>query len=492
MALLLSPFANRLRHALKGNKHLKTTNKNSKHPKKNLLSPGLKYSLFIASLLSLMCTSEKSSYTFSDVQTLKVVNVNPGFKKYCELDLNNNFELNAVEASFYGDYETALEQATRRATSTQDIRLPGSKLTAVTLQNGQEHNSDQVIENLQVMLKSENTSQEEKQLIQIMLTQLSPVSVEQIFEKARMLAALPYIVEQAGNFHFTLINEAHYNSQHRAFTKELLKPLWDKGYRYLALEALAYEDKELHQRGYPVSATGYYINDSHFGNLVREALALGYQLITYETQTNIHDNMLRDGDQAHNIYSQTLQKDKDGKVLIHAGYSHIAETGDQNYAPMGSQLKKLAHQDILTIDQQRMSGLNDLSQADSWYAYATHTFNLAEPAIFVNAQYKPITDPINSIGIDIQVYHPATIFKNGRPTWMMKPNLRQVLLPEKLQAYEGCLVQATNKNEVATAVPVDQFIISKGKPMLLPVGSYAIQVINRRGELVCTANLSVH
>lgn len=49
-----------------------------------------------------------------------------------------------------------------------------------------------------------------------------------------------------------MINEAHHQLMHRTFTTSLLEGLYAKGYRFLGLEALAYDDTLLNQRGYPV------------------------------------------------------------------------------------------------------------------------------------------------------------------------------------------------------------------------------------------------
>lgn len=44
------------------------------------------------------------------------------------------------------------------------------------------------------------------------------------------------------------------------------------------------EDTLLNERGYPLLSSGYYTQEPQFGNLVREALRIGYELFPYETQ----------------------------------------------------------------------------------------------------------------------------------------------------------------------------------------------------------------
>jgi hypothetical protein len=316
-------------------------------------TPNSTYPLFIFFILIFIGCNVKG-YEFSEVKHHNIQSFDYGFKEYCRLDFNSNFEWNAVQCSFYGDYQNAIEQATKRASF---VRNPFEDIVIEPA----EIDKEKLVKALNSSLNDSDASLESKEAAQKALKFLSgPKTTEELFSEARPLSAISYISNKAKEYHFTLINEAHYNSQHRFFTKELLRPLWKEGYRCLALETLYHTDTGLYERGYPVLSSGYYTKDSNFGNLIREAIEIGYTLIPYETQ-NKHDGTLRDADQATNIYRQTLQEDKKGKVLIHAGYSHISEIGGVDYEPRGLQLKRLAKQDILTIDQVRMTGLSDLT-----------------------------------------------------------------------------------------------------------------------------------
>lgn len=285
----------------------------------------------------------------------------------------------------------------------------------------------------------------------------------------RMLPAIPFLVEKAKEYHFFLINEAHYSAQNRAFTKKLLAPLWEQGYRYLALEALAHEDSLIIGEGYPIINTGYYIKESVFGNLVREALAIGYKLIPYETRKK-EDGTLkggtpRDWDQAHFIYTKTLKKDSAGKVLVHAGFSHINKVGGRSYQPMGAQLKALARQDVLTVDQQTMTEKPKGVRLHPHYKKALNRYELNEPMILVDANNQPVVDFINSFGIDVQVYHPTTNYIQGRPDWQLAENSTLISLPTTWKEnYAGYLLQATPEGERPDAVPADQIVIDHENP----------------------------
>ena len=421
-------------------------------------------------------------YEFSEVKHHSISDFDLGFKEYCKLDLSQNFESNAVLGSFYGDYHNTLDQATKDASFTTNNSESIEIVSSIE--------TEELIKAMKGTLNDPNASAETKAKAETFLEILTGKTPEEVFSKSRPVSALEHIVNTAKNFHFTLINEAHYSSQNRAFTKELLQPLWEEGYRYLALETLGYTDPTLIERGYPTLSTGYYTKDSNFGNMVREAIKIGYQVIPYETQ-NPPDGTLRDRDQANNIFRQTFQKDKLGKVLIHAGYSHISEMGDKGYEPMGYQLKKIANQDILTVDQEKMTGLNDTNKLDHYYKEAINKFDLSVPTVFLNEEGEVIVDPLFRPGIDIQVYHPMTVFEKERPTWLKTNEIKRIPLPEEIRSHKGSLIRATYKGEVEDAVPVDQFIITDEKELHLPPGSFDLRIINCEGDLIATSNLVV-
>ena len=450
---------------------------------KKMKIPRNSYQLYIFFILVVTgCSME--DYEFSEVKYHSISNFDPGFEEYCNFGLTSNFELNAVQSSFYGDYENALEQATKRAP------LSSEHSEGVTIESS-ELDREKLLKAMEGSLNDPNASAESKAAAKAAIEFFKGFKApEEAFSTARPVSAVQYISSKAKDFHFTLINEAHYNSQNRIFTKELLKPLWEAGYRYLALETLYHTDTILTERGYPTTATGYYTKDSNFGNMVRDAIEIGFKLIPYETQKQ-HDGTLRDKDQAHNIFRQTLQKDKVGKVLIHAGYSHISEMGGSSYDPMGSQLKKLAKQDILTVDQQNMTGLNDANMLHPFYREVINRFDLSEATVFLDEKGEVIVDPINRSGIDIQVYHPMTVFEKERPIWLKTKGIKSIPLSDEIKSYKGCLIQATNKDETNEAIPLDQFIISEEKELLLPSGTYDLRIINCHGDLVATSKLKV-
>lgn len=441
------------------------------------------FPLLLLACAATSCTPPPSAYTYSEVKAEHISDFDPGYRKYCEMDLRGNFEANAVLCSFYGDHETALEQETKRhENSPADIVIDGPINDAAP--------TGEFMAKLDAALQDPETDEAEKVLLQGVLDMMNRPEPEAIFEQAEPVPAIGIITEMAKAHHFTLVNEAHFNAEHRAFTHALLQPLWDIGYRYLALETLGYLDTALHQRGYPLKDTGYFTQEPHFANMVRAALDIGYQLITYETKGG-YSGTPRERDQAQHIYQQTWAKDSTGKVLVHAGYDHIFETAADNFDPMGSQLKALVGQDILTVDQVIMMNYTNSEKRHPYRRAASARFDIKEPTVFLNEQGEPILDPIKAMGTDLQVHHPVPRFDQGRPDWMPRDGHRAVPLSRELLHYKEHLVRAMREGEPAEAVPIDQFVIAEGRAFWLQPGRYRLEVVDCEGDLVATAGLQV-
>lgn len=141
-------------------------------------------------------------------------------------------------------------------------------------------------------------------------------------------------------YNIVLFNEEHHNPQYRAFVCSQLIFLKEKGFNQLALEALNAEDTNIHERMYPIAKSGFYTAEPIYGNLIRQALELDFELISYDNST-----LRRDKTQAKNIYKE--YSPESGKLIVFGGYGHIAQKG----LMMGQHLKKMAKEDVLSISQ---------------------------------------------------------------------------------------------------------------------------------------------
>ena len=433
------------------------------------LRPGLKLLLLIHVLSFLSCHKNLK------ISSKNTPNYESDYSRYFNIDTTTNFEANAVLCNIYGDYKTAIVFTAKNQTHVNSsVNLSDNEVSQLKAHLNA------------ISLDSVSTNGTKANALNV-LNLLSPVNLDAVFETVSKEDARSTIVNSSKDFHFLLINEAHYSSQNRSFTHTLLKPLWENGYRYLALEALGYEDPDLAERGSPVKKSGYYLKDPVFSSLIREALRIGYVLIPYETKNNLAGTA-RDRDQAFNIYSNTLKKDSTGKVLVHAGYSHIAEAGGSEYLPMGLQLKTLAQQDILTVDQVNMVD----EKNHSFYEYVENRYKFDKPIVLFDKYKRAIIDPVNRQAIDIQVYHPPTRYKHNRPLWLLeRGNFKFAKIPSELKRFKGCLLQIMRLDAVEEEIPIDQIVIDETTRLVLPPDTYQFRLVNPNGDLIGTGDLDI-
>lgn len=446
-----------------------------------MISILLRGTSFIVVLFSAVCCIQSRS-DYSKLKKVNITNYNKYFPKYCEMDSMSFFQENFTLCSFVGDYRGALNFATKQAILDRQHHAP-SDISPEELQIIKQELEQRMVDSAYTSLQNATT----RMLFNMVE---GAKDIVDVFSDKTLVSATKYIIDESEKYHFLLLNEAHYSSQNRAFTKELLKPLWEKGYRYLALETLGYTDNNLMQRGYPVLNTGYYTKESVFANLVREALLIGYKVIPYEAKDTSLSGTARDSEQAHNIYNSTIKIDSIGKVIIHAGYSHISEFPGIAYKPMGFQLGELVNQPIFTIDQREMTELCEEAVMHPYYRYALNTFKFNEPVVFLNNLKIPLVDP--AAGVDVQVYHPRTTYISGRPSWLLRGDNQVYNLSKEILEFKGNLLQAIIPTEDQSNVPIDQIIIGKGNALVLKPGNYLLRIIDCNGSLIAEATLKAY
>jgi len=302
-----------------------------------------------------------------------------------------------------------------------------------------------------------------------------------------------------------MINEEHRTPVHRTLTLELLPVLYAKGFRYFAAETLDEKDTELSERGYPTQKTGFYTADPVYGDVIRSALKLGYQVVPYEYLRDCQpkpDNPMscqdeRERGQAENLVDRILKRDPNAKIFVHVGRSHNAKVNYQGqFKLMGWHFREISKIDPFVIDQVRMSERRNPVDEDALYRYATRKWSIKEPTIFESASGDFWTDDKNIA--DVRVFQAKAEYVNGRPTWLRIGGQRRAhaldLKKLNLHVTDGLfkgpkplLVQAFFDGENADAIPIDQFILHPAEqiPMLmLPPGAFRIRAIDESGVVI--------
>ena len=163
--------------------------------------------------------------------------------------------------------------------------------------------------------------------------------------------AVDTIATLAAKRQIVLINEAHHDAHTRVLTLALLPRLRALGYRYFAAEAVDEKDIRLADRGYPLRSSGSeYLHEPVYGDLLRQAIALGFTIVPYESAA---PGQGREDDQAQHLYQRVFKDHPHARLLVHAGYAHIDKAPLRLGAvqPMAMRLQKLTGIVPLSIDQ---------------------------------------------------------------------------------------------------------------------------------------------
>ncbi len=318
---------------------------------------------------------------------------------------------------------------------------------------------------------------------------------------ATSVPAVAYAVEKARDHRIVMVNERHHASSDRLLTMELLAPLAEQGFRYLAIEA-GWNGDPINARGYPIPDTGYYVNDVVFAEVVRSAIELGYQIIAYEIedeQRNIADPAIgvdpqdpREWWQAKNLTTRVFDIDSDAKALVHVGYGHLRESKTDTLTPMAYFLRQFTGLDPLTIEQTIFSERGSPELEHPLRTRARKLGLLDEEAIIlIDSEGEPVRP---HEAVDLAVFGITTRYANGRPTWMSMGGSRQAIdfdTPEC--AARVCVVEA-RRDGFADEVPLDRVEVTSAERTTLylsPGEDVVIDVMGLDRSTLATRNLTV-
>ncbi|HEU4452704.1 MAG TPA: hypothetical protein VFR81_06565 [Longimicrobium sp.] len=304
--------------------------------------------------------------------------------------------------------------------------------------------------------------------------------------------AVEAVARLAGDARVVMINEAHHVPQHRAFTLELLRELRRQGFTWFAAETLSELDAGLQERGYPTAASGPYIGEPVYGDLVRTALRLGFRVVAYESPGGIDE---RERGQAARLVERTLAVDPRARVVVHAGYDHVARAVSPGSPPrMAMRFAEMTGITPLSVDQVRMTEHSAPVLEDPLYRALDGEGRLPRATVFVNAARRGWSaDPAR---FDVMVFHPRTRDELGRPQWLRMNGVRQpYAIPAELcAASRPCLVEARHAAEGEDAVPVDRVYLAAGEEapaLLLPAGDFVVTAQTADGTLLHRMNAHV-
>lgn len=290
-----------------------------------------------------------------------------------------------------------------------------------------------------------------------------------------------------------MMNEAHHVPETRVLTYALLKPLYEMGFRYLAMETFDLDGvAKSETKGFPIRGIGFFSSEPVMADVAREAMKIGYHLIAYEHTppcdhehhpTECQDE--RERGQARNLVERILKKEPKAKILVHAGYGHIDKTGGSSsfpWIPMAKYFKDFSGIDPLSIDQVEFRSRSNVKSEERSYRRLLAHFNITHPTILSSSKENYWTALPGHY--DLQVILPDSPRNNSIPLWALSLLKRRMVCShwERCSSFP-CLVQAVSKKEEqADFIPVDQ-VFSESKntslTLSLPPGKYSIRYISK-------------
>jgi len=336
----------------------------------------------------------------------------------------------------------------------------------------------------------------------------APASYDADLDHIRVLPAVDEVVRLAESRQVVMVNEAHHVPQTRWLTLQLLKPLYDRGFRYLAAETFnASSMKRANRLGIPTLGVGFYAVEPVFGAVIREAKRLGFTLVAYEHEGRCDDTVdpvgcqnQREEGEAKNLIERILKKNPSAKILIHAGYGHISKLGGTEVAfpwkPMARYFRERTGIDPLSVDQIefQMHGRPELE--DTLYRKLLGKFSPSVPSVILNDDGSPWLVPPLKGQYDVHVILPPVVEEKGRAIWrsLLSSRTRVATSLPPACVRQRCLTDARFVDEIQThPVPVDQILTDGSSPvqLYLEPGRYMLRTFGPDGKLIRGYSLKV-
>jgi len=300
------------------------------------------------------------------------------------------------------------------------------------------------------------------------------------------------------------LNESHAQADTRAANFALLEPLRKQGFNYLALEGLSVKknatdgcqadvmtDEALQERGFPTRDTGYYTREPVFAEFVREAIRLGYRLYAYEAmqydKAKIQTQAMREQGEADNL-ACLFARDPEAKVLLVAGFSHIAENpllADDEQGWMAYRFKTKTGIDPLTIDttmqlHRQFDGLEYSSKEGDSHNVGAYTLANDAGELLGDAEK----------GFDITLYIPPAVSRDATPNWLELGGARLgiTVSDELCRGKRPCLIDAHKVEESDEAVASDRCVLHSPDEascrLYLTPGSHRLQFMDETTTVI--------
>ena len=291
------------------------------------------------------------------------------------------------------------------------------------------------------------------------------------------------LTEIANRERLIVIMEAHNAPKHRRWIEQTLSILQSAGFRDYAAEALSESGRSLEQRGYPVSLTGFYVSDPHFGNVLRTAIDLDFDLHAYEASgSNFYQ---REYEQAANL-AKLFSENPKLKLVVHAGYGHVFKTPDDT------------GQKLMAGHLWKMTGIEPYCIWQTYHSpeegearQLAELLDTASEPMMLAPVPSGLSDPQFQFppgAVDAIVVHPPSFGEPGQRVHSFKAARQRVA-----GVWNGSewpvLVGAFKKGESADSIALDQVMLrerEKDFVLWVPSDDYEIHIFGLKGRINST------
>src|SRR5690606_18397772 len=293
--------------------------------------------------------------------------------------------------------------------------------------------------------------------------------------------AKEFILNQTQNQDVVMFNENHMNPQNRIFFASMLEDFKKRGFEAIAFEALTEEDSAF-VNGVPTLKSGFYTPEPEFGNLLREAINLGFEIHSYESRIESDLKGMKQMNFRDSVQAENLKKiyNKKKKLLVFAGHGHIEEKQRNEWKTMAQRFYEITNVNPLTVEQAIFSDLGNAS----WRNNVRE--NIFSPSVFINSENKGWT--VSDGFFDIQVFFPKNDnwYKENRIPFIFE--FKEGLQENIIQIYKS--TDDISQNPVPVAI--QEIFRNKNNEFYLPAkGDYELVVLTEYGQVVYQEKISL-
>lgn len=298
---------------------------------------------------------------------------------------------------------------------------------------------------------------------------------------ATVVDAAEAIARVARGRRVVIVNEAHHAAQTRAIFFDLLPRLRQLGFDWYCAETLEEADlARLQRQGYPVRKSGVYSKEPVFGEVLRQAVRLGFSVCAYESDGDTQQ--ARETGQARNL-AAVLRAHPDARVLVHAGYGHARkDITVKDARPMAAELERLTGIEPMTVDQTTLGAIASPDRENPAYRPLLGRLPAdAHASVVLMAGDTPWS--LEPAAYDVSVVLPAPAPSHGRAGWLwtIPGKVAVTGFDADCRAHYPCAIEALHAGEGDDAVPADVVVHERaGAPspaLALFPGDYRIRAV---------------